>query len=74
MGGMEQVSESKSATSTCLVRGVVADDSLILAVNQIALAEGVALGKSLGIDPVLLHSVINSSSGQSTFFSWAGVS
>lgn len=39
--------------------------SLILAVNQIALAEGVALGKSLGIDPVLLHSVVNSSSGQS---------
>jgi 3-hydroxyisobutyrate dehydrogenase len=40
--------------------------SLILAVNQIALAEGVALGKSLGIDPVLLHSVVNSSSGQSS--------
>jgi 3-hydroxyisobutyrate dehydrogenase len=39
--------------------------SLILAINQIALAEGVALGKSLGIDPVLLHSVINSSSGMS---------
>jgi len=40
---------------------------LILAVNQIALAEAVALGKSLGIDPVLLHSVVNSSSGQSYF-------
>jgi hypothetical protein len=43
---------------------IVADYSLILAVNQIALAEGVALGKSLGIDPVLLHNVVNSSSGQ----------
>ena len=39
--------------------------SLILAINQIALAEGLALGKSLGIDPLLLHNVINSSSGES---------
>ena len=40
------------------------DISLILAINQIGLAEGLALGKSLGIDPTLLHSVINTSSGQ----------
>jgi 3-hydroxyisobutyrate dehydrogenase-like beta-hydroxyacid dehydrogenase len=37
---------------------------MILAINQIALAEGLALGRSLGIDPVLLHGVINSSSGE----------
>lgn len=48
----------------CVCRLEVADESLILAVNQIALAEGVALGKSLGIDPVLLHNVVNSSSGE----------
>jgi len=62
--GMGRVWESKSVTSA-FRNSCVADDSLILAVNQIALAEGVALGKSLGIDPVLLHSVVNSSSGQS---------
>ena len=39
--------------------------SLILAINQIALAEGLALGRSLSIDPLLLHNVVNSSSGQS---------
>lgn len=39
--------------------------SLILAINQIALAEGLALGRSLGIDPVLLHNVVNTSSGTS---------
>jgi 3-hydroxyisobutyrate dehydrogenase len=38
--------------------------SLILAINQIALAEGLALGKSLGIDAKLLHDVINTSSGK----------
>jgi 3-hydroxyisobutyrate dehydrogenase len=37
--------------------------SLILAINQIGLAEGLALGRSLGIDPLLLHNVINTSSG-----------
>lgn len=40
--------------------------SLILAINQIALAEGLALGRSLGIDPVLLHNVVNTSSGMSS--------
>jgi len=45
--------------------GVKVCNNLILAVNQIALAEGLALGRSLGIDPVLLHSVVNTSSGQS---------
>lgn len=40
--------------------------SLILAINQIALGEGLALGRSLGIDPVLLHSVVNTSSGESS--------
>ena len=63
---MGRVWESKSVTSASH-NSYVADSSLILAVNQIALAEGVALGKSLGIDPVLLHSVVNSSSGQSYF-------
>ncbi|WWC58516.1 uncharacterized protein I303_101059 [Kwoniella dejecticola CBS 10117] len=45
--------------------GVKVCNNLILAINQIALAEGLALGESLGIDPVLLHDVINTSSGQS---------
>ncbi|ORX34190.1 NAD-binding of NADP-dependent 3-hydroxyisobutyrate dehydrogenase-domain-containing protein [Kockovaella imperatae] len=45
--------------------GVKVCNNLILAINQIALAEGLALGKSLGIDPLLLHNVVNSSSGQS---------
>lgn len=39
-------------------------DSLILAINQIGLAEGLALGRSLGIDPLLLHNVVNTSSGE----------
>lgn len=39
--------------------------SLILAINQIALGEGLALAKALGIDPVLMHNIINTSSGQS---------
>jgi 3-hydroxyisobutyrate dehydrogenase-like beta-hydroxyacid dehydrogenase len=43
--------------------------SLILAINQIALAEGLALGRSLGIDPVLLHNVVNTSSGTSFLLS-----
>ncbi|WWC86128.1 uncharacterized protein L201_000999 [Kwoniella dendrophila CBS 6074] len=45
--------------------GVKVCNNLILAINQIALAEGLALGSSLGIDPTLLHGVVNSSSGQS---------
>ncbi|KAL7423791.1 hypothetical protein Q5752_001375 [Cryptotrichosporon argae] len=45
--------------------GVKVCNNLILAVNQIALAEGLALGESLGIDPLLLHRVVNASSGQS---------
>ncbi|RSH92624.1 hypothetical protein EHS25_008069 [Saitozyma podzolica] len=45
--------------------GVKVCNNLILAINQIALAEGLALGRSLGIDPVLLHNVVNTSSGQS---------
>ncbi|KAK4688905.1 hypothetical protein P7C73_g1205, partial [Tremellales sp. Uapishka_1] len=45
--------------------GVKVCNNLILAINQIALAEGLALGRSLGIDPLLLHDIINSSSGQS---------
>ncbi|WVQ62314.1 uncharacterized protein L199_000453 [Kwoniella botswanensis] len=45
--------------------GVKVCNNLILAINQIALAEGLALGNSLGIDPILLHNVINTSSGQS---------
>ncbi len=40
-------------------------NSMILAINQIALAEGLALGGSLGIDPLLLHNVINTASGES---------
>ncbi|ORY21848.1 NAD-binding of NADP-dependent 3-hydroxyisobutyrate dehydrogenase-domain-containing protein [Naematelia encephala] len=40
-------------------------NNLILAINQIALAEGLSLGKSLGIQENILHEVINSSSGQS---------
>ena len=43
--------------------GDTTDPSLILAINQVGLAEGLALGKSLGINPELLHNVINSSSG-----------
>lgn len=39
--------------------------SLILAINQIALAEGLALGKALNIDPLLLNGIVNTSSGQS---------
>jgi hypothetical protein len=57
---------SQSLQQVCPSLKSLANDSLILAVNQIALAEGVALGKSLGIDPVLLHSVVNSSSGMSS--------
>lgn len=38
--------------------------SLILAINQIALAEGLALGKALNIDPLLLNGIVNTSSGQ----------
>ncbi|WVQ85301.1 hypothetical protein IAT38_007466 [Cryptococcus sp. DSM 104549] len=45
--------------------GVKVCNNLILAINQIALAEGLLLGKLLNIDPVLLHSVVNTSSGQS---------
>ncbi|WVW82172.1 hypothetical protein I302_104178 [Kwoniella bestiolae CBS 10118] len=45
--------------------GVKVCNNLILAINQIALAEGLALGNSLGIDSVLLHNIINTSSGQS---------
>ncbi|RXK42453.1 hypothetical protein M231_00007 [Tremella mesenterica] len=45
--------------------GVKVANNMILAINQIALAEGLALGRSLGIDPLLLHSVIDTSSGQS---------
>ncbi|WRT64032.1 uncharacterized protein IL334_000959 [Kwoniella shivajii] len=45
--------------------GVKVCNNLILAINQIALAEGLSLGRSLGIDPGLLHNVINTSSGQS---------
>ena len=39
---------------------------MILAVNQIALAEGLALGRSLGIDPMLLHNVVNNPSGMTS--------
>ncbi|WVN85462.1 uncharacterized protein L203_100608 [Cryptococcus depauperatus CBS 7841] len=45
--------------------GVKVCNNLVLACNQIALAEGLALGQSLGIDPSLLTGVINSSSGSS---------
>ncbi|WWD18056.1 hypothetical protein CI109_102503 [Kwoniella shandongensis] len=45
--------------------GVKVCNNLILAINQIALSEGLALGRSLGLDPVLLHNVVNTSSGQS---------
>ncbi|KAK8865764.1 hypothetical protein IAR55_000911 [Kwoniella newhampshirensis] len=45
--------------------GVKVCNNLILAINQIALSEGLALGRSLGLDPEILHNVINSSSGQS---------
>ncbi|OCF42444.1 hypothetical protein I317_03689 [Kwoniella heveanensis CBS 569] len=45
--------------------GVKVCNNLILAINQIALAEGLALGRSLDIDPTLLHNVINTSSGAS---------
>ncbi|WVF70809.1 hypothetical protein IAT40_005603 [Kwoniella sp. CBS 6097] len=45
--------------------GVKVCNNLILAINQIALAEGLALGRSLNIDPTLLHNVINTSSGAS---------
>lgn len=57
--GGEQVSHQPG-----LVLVSLPDHSLILAINQIALAEGLALGRSLGIDPLLLHQVINSSSGE----------
>ncbi|WWC66465.1 uncharacterized protein I206_100367 [Kwoniella pini CBS 10737] len=45
--------------------GVKVCNNLILSINQIALAEGLSLGRSLGIDPILLNDVINTSSGQS---------
>ncbi|WVQ71026.1 hypothetical protein IAR50_000551 [Cryptococcus sp. DSM 104548] len=45
--------------------GVKVCNNLVLACNQIALAEGLSLGYSLGIDPALLRSVMNSSSGSS---------
>ncbi|ODO11800.1 hypothetical protein I350_00584 [Cryptococcus amylolentus CBS 6273] len=45
--------------------GVKVCNNLVLACNQIALAEGLSLGHSLGIDPSLLRSVIDTSSGSS---------
>lgn len=39
--------------------------SLVLAINQIGLAEGLALGASLEIDPLLLHRIFNGSTGES---------
>jgi 3-hydroxyisobutyrate dehydrogenase len=56
--GVQQVRRASARVSSALTL------SLILAINQIALAEGLALGKSLGIEPLLLHNVINSSSGR----------
>lgn len=45
--------------------GVKVCNNLVLASNQIALSEGLALGRSLNIDIALLQSVINTSSGSS---------
>ncbi|KAL1406174.1 hypothetical protein Q8F55_007861 [Vanrija albida] len=45
--------------------GVKVCNNLVLAINQIGLAEGLALGKALEIDPVLLHNIFNTSSAQS---------
>jgi 3-hydroxyisobutyrate dehydrogenase-like beta-hydroxyacid dehydrogenase len=54
--GLQQVRHSTSQST---------DSSLVLAVNQIALSEGLALGKSLGLDPTLMHNIFNTSSGES---------
>lgn len=43
----------------------IAYSSLVLAINQIGLAEGLALGATLNIDPILLHNIFNTSSAQS---------
>ncbi|KAL0252677.1 hypothetical protein I308_102069 [Cryptococcus tetragattii IND107] len=45
--------------------GVKVCNNLVLASNQIALSEGLALGRSLNINIALLQSVINTSSGSS---------
>ena len=70
---MVPVWESRCATSEQNLLAMVTrhgsqlmGDSLILAINQIGLAEGLALGRSLGIDPLLLHNVVNTSSGEQT--------
>lgn len=39
----------------------------MLSINQIALSEGVVLGRKLGIEPSVLLRAINSSSGALTF-------
>lgn len=61
---MGRVSVSRCATSECGC-DLPPNASLILAINQIALAEGLALANTLGIDPKLMHGIINTSSGQS---------
>ncbi|GMK60004.1 hypothetical protein CspeluHIS016_0902210 [Cutaneotrichosporon spelunceum] len=45
--------------------GVKVCNNLVLAINQIGLAEGLALGHALKIDPLLLHDIFNTSSAQS---------
>lgn len=54
---------SKSATSESPSVQNRLTISLILAINQIALAEGLSLGESLGLDQTVLSDVINTSSG-----------
>ncbi|GMK57976.1 hypothetical protein CspeluHIS016_0500080 [Cutaneotrichosporon spelunceum] len=45
--------------------GLKVCNNLILSINQIALAEGLALGKALNLDPIILNDVFNTSSAQS---------
>lgn len=58
------VSVSRCATSESLLL-YGAHPSLVLAINQIGLAEGLALGRTLNIDPILMHNIFNTSSAQS---------
>ena len=58
--------DCSSIAGKCCTRRTAYKLSLILAINQIGLAEGLSLGRSLGIDPLLLHNVINASSGEET--------
>jgi 3-hydroxyisobutyrate dehydrogenase len=50
-------------TPSCIWAGTHRFLKLVLGVQQIVVAEGMLLGQKLGLDPAVLASVINSSTG-----------